>query len=83
MNRTMIAALTLLGAASFAAAPALAQNALFDAKIPHEAEPPSSGVAPSVSPIAGAKKGSATQQATSSPTSSGAVPKLMLAPEKK
>ena len=56
-RRTTIAALILVGAASFAAAPSYAQtsNALMDAKIPSEkAAAPKAGVAPRVSPLAGA-----------------------------
>jgi hypothetical protein len=67
-RRTTIAALILVGAASFAAAPSYAQtsNALMDAKIPHEkAAAPASGVAPRVSPLAGVTQSQAVQEALS------------------
>ena len=79
-RRMMIAALTVLGAASFAAAPASAQNALLDAKIPQNQEAaPVAGAAPAVSPFAGAKQASGAKAAATS----GALPKLTLQPEKK
>ena len=82
-RRMMIAALTVLGAASFAAAPASAQNALLDAKIPHNQDAaPVAGAAPVVSPFAGAKQASGAK-ATSGAVSSAAAPKLTLQPEKK
>jgi hypothetical protein len=67
-RRTTLAALILVGAASFAAAPSYAQtsNALMDAKIPSEkAAAPKAGVAPRVSPLAGATSGAAAQEALS------------------
>jgi len=78
-RRTTIAALILVGAGSFAAAPSYAQtsNALLDAKIPRDAAAPqASGVAPRVSPLSGATQGAVNQEALS--TSS--APALQQAP---
>jgi hypothetical protein len=53
MSRMMIAALTMIGAASFAAAPSFAQTS-GALKIQAEADaPPAAGVAPVVSPLKG------------------------------
>ena len=78
-RRTTIAALILAGAASFAVAPSYAQtsNALLDAKIPRDAAAaPKSGVAPRISPLAGAAQGESAKEALS--TSS--APALQQAP---
>ena len=61
-RRIMIAALTLLGAASFAAAPASAQNKLLDAKIPHNQD---------AAPVAGAAEPDATTDGSEQPVASG------------
>jgi hypothetical protein len=77
-RRTAIAALVLVGAASFTAAPSYAQtsSALLDAKIPHEmAAPQVSGAVPRVSPLAGATQGAAAQEALA-----GSAPALQQAP---
>ena len=68
MDRTMIAALALIGAASFAALPASAQDYTKRSAIPQQqAGTPSSGVAPSQSAFAKAAPSGLTT-ATPQPT---------------
>jgi hypothetical protein len=77
-RRAMIAALTVIGAACFAAAPSYAQQEA-PISIPRDKEaPPKAGVAPRVSPFAGAQQGTTSKAATAP---SGALPKLNLVPE--
>jgi len=67
-RRTTIAALTLIGAVSFAAVPAFAQTSTAqEPKMPQDsAAPPTSGVVPKVSPLAGVTSGQAGEEAISS-----------------
>jgi hypothetical protein len=79
-RRMMIAALTAIGAASFAVAPSYAQQqpSALEAKIGTEAPAPRAGALPMPALKLG-ERGVATEQAAQA-SSSSAAPKLQMAP---
>ncbi len=75
----MIAALTVIGAASFAIAPGYAQQSALEAKIGTESAAPRAGALPMPALKLG-QKGVATEQAVSAAQPGSSAQKLTIAP---